>query len=31
MGNLFEFFVTSAFESSVPEPMYRDHQKLANE
>lgn len=31
MGNLFEFYVTSAFESSVPEPMYRDHQKLTNE
>ena len=31
MGDLFEFFVTSAFESSVPEPIYRDHQKLTNE
>jgi len=31
VGNLFEFYVTSAFESSVPEPMYRDHQKLVNE
>lgn len=29
--NLFEFYVTSAFESSIPEPIYRDFQKIQDE
>jgi hypothetical protein len=27
----FDFYITSAMESSIPEPIYRDYQKLVDE